>query len=289
MPPARAFGHNWDSDIPLTLFDRAESEGGPAILVRRRADLAERETIRSIPGGVLCPGGFRFRWGDQATFDIIGGTRVDYVPGTGWADSLPAAFYSTIAALTVAWRGYLALHASAVEIDGSAVLIAGRSGAGKSTLAAGLLRCGARLIGDDLTVIDPATARVTVGRPAMRLHRDTASTLRVRSLTEVPDDPRGKVLVQPDARYTGPELPVGAIVFLDEISGKIRPEAALALLGVHRFRPRWQDVLPQQAGRMRALISLAGSTSILGLPAIRLFSPSEVVDRCQVVLAALGR
>ena len=49
---------------------------------------------------------------------------------------MPAAFYSTVAALTLAWRGALPCHASAVEIDGRAILIAGPSGAGKSTLCA---------------------------------------------------------------------------------------------------------------------------------------------------------
>lgn len=42
------------------------------------------------------------------------------------------------------------LHASAVLMDGRAVILAGTSGSGKSTLTAGLVAAGARLIADDL-------------------------------------------------------------------------------------------------------------------------------------------
>jgi HprK-related kinase A len=54
-------------------------------------------------------------------------------------------------------RGYLLLHASAVERDGRAVLMTGISGAGKSTLAALLMGRGWRLMGDEFVLIDPAT------------------------------------------------------------------------------------------------------------------------------------
>lgn len=54
-------------------------------------------------------------------------------------------------------RGFLLLHASAVEKDGRAVLMTGVSGAGKSTLAALLMARGWRLMGDEFVLIDPAT------------------------------------------------------------------------------------------------------------------------------------
>lgn len=43
------------------------------------------------------------------------------------------------------------IHASAVTIDGQAVLIAGRSGSGKSDLALRLIDRGAQLVSDDYT------------------------------------------------------------------------------------------------------------------------------------------
>ena len=45
------------------------------------------------------------------------------------------------------------LHASAVELDGKAVLIKGASGSGKSVLALKLISLGANLIADDQTLV----------------------------------------------------------------------------------------------------------------------------------------
>ncbi len=45
-------------------------------------------------------------------------------------------------------------HASAVEINGRAVLILGESGSGKSSLALELMAMGANLIGDDQVFLD---------------------------------------------------------------------------------------------------------------------------------------
>jgi HprK-related kinase A len=59
--------------------------------------------------------------------------------------------------MALAQRGYLLLHASAVERGGKAVVMTGISGAGKSTLAALLMARGWRLMGDEFVLVDPAT------------------------------------------------------------------------------------------------------------------------------------
>jgi hypothetical protein len=53
----------------------------------------------------------------------------------------------------LAARGIVGTHAAALAIDGRAVVLAGRSGAGKSTLTLALLRAGAALLTDELTLI----------------------------------------------------------------------------------------------------------------------------------------
>jgi energy-coupling factor transporter ATP-binding protein EcfA2 len=59
-----------------------------------------------------------------------------------------------VAGLLAHKRGFLPLHANAVEIDGRIVAFMGESGAGKSTLAAWLNGHGFPLLADDVAVVD---------------------------------------------------------------------------------------------------------------------------------------
>ena len=65
-------------------------------------------------------------------------------------------FVLGIGASIAGWRrGFIPLHASAVETCGGCVALAGQSGAGKSTLAASLTGLGFTLFGDDLCLVRP--------------------------------------------------------------------------------------------------------------------------------------
>ncbi len=50
------------------------------------------------------------------------------------------------------------MHASALEMDGKAILLVGESGAGKSTLCWGLTQCGFRYLSDELAPLSAADA-----------------------------------------------------------------------------------------------------------------------------------
>lgn len=79
-------------------------------------------------------------------------------------------------------RGLLPLHASCVAYEGKVLAMAGHSGAGKSTLAALLLAQGARLLSDDVTVIDVRAEggpRVLPTYPRQKMWRDTLDTLGI--------------------------------------------------------------------------------------------------------------
>ncbi|MBV8505978.1 MAG: hypothetical protein JOZ11_09250 [Alphaproteobacteria bacterium] len=58
------------------------------------------------------------------------------------------------------------VHATAIAIDGRAVLLRGRSGVGKSDLALRLIDGGARLVADDQVELRRAGERVLVSAPA---------------------------------------------------------------------------------------------------------------------------
>lgn len=62
--------------------------------------------------------------------------------------------------MALGWRRHLLLHASCVERDGRALVMAGDSGSGKSTLAALLGERGWRLMGDEFALLDLDTGTV---------------------------------------------------------------------------------------------------------------------------------
>lgn len=250
--------------------------------VYRVDDLPDRTGGRRVNRGFVYRDGIRFGWGEEAVFDMVDGTCIAYAPGPGWTGAMPVSFYSTVAALTAAWRGRVPLHACAVELDGRAVLVAGPAGAGKSTLTAGLLAAGARLIGDDLTIVavdGPGKIVVVRGRPTMRLHPDTAARIDTIAARVVDGDPRGKWLVRPRARSTAGQLPLAAILVLGGEEAT-RPAHPLDLFA-HLFRRQWMEALPVRQALMADILTIAATVPVLTYPAQPSFAAKNWQQRAR--------
>lgn len=277
---SRGFDLNWQADIPLTQFDIvAKPIGDPDILVECIDNLPDRIGAKPINRGMVYPDGFRFAWNDEAVFDMFDGNRIAYVPGPDWRGELPASFYSTVVGLTLAWRGLMPMHATAIEIDGKAILLAGKAGAGKSTLAAELIIAGAHLISDDLTVLDQhATYAVPValrGRQAMRLHPATAASMDTLRIEPVPEDSRGKVLAWPKMRSGRNAVEVSGLILLGSEQGKISPFELAPMLPRLLFRPSWTKALPGLAAKKLNLLALATQIPAFALPGIGGFTADD--------------
>jgi serine kinase of HPr protein (carbohydrate metabolism regulator) len=79
------------------------------------------------------------------------------------------------------------VHATAIAIDGRAVLLRGPSGAGKSDLALRLIDSGARLVADDQVELRRAGERVLVTAPAALaglIEVRGVGILRIEAMTE---------------------------------------------------------------------------------------------------------
>ena len=291
---ARGFGLDWRADIALGQFDPIGPSADPAdVQVARVGQLVERSTPRKFKRGAIYPDGFRIGWDDEAMFDMFGGTRIDYCPQASWHGTLPAPFFSTVAALTLGWRGLLPLHVSAIEIGGKAILLGGAAGAGKSTLAAELLSAGAQLISDDLSVLSrPGDTSLPVafrGRQTIRLYPRTATGVAASRLESVPDDPRGKVLVWPEQRTVHDAVPVGGLILLGTSAGPVSALELVPVLPKLLFRPAWMESIPVYAQNRAALLGLARTLPACRLPRVSGFSPDDRARRIDSALAAIAR
>jgi hypothetical protein len=92
-----------------------------------------------------------------------------------------------VLAVLLQQRGKLVLHASAVALEGQAVIFVGNKGYGKSTLAAALYGRGHELLADDVVAIDLENGShpmVLPGFPQLKLYPDAVSA----ALRDNPDD-----------------------------------------------------------------------------------------------------
>jgi serine kinase of HPr protein (carbohydrate metabolism regulator) len=108
----------------------------------------------------------------------------------------------------------LLVHASAVAIDGGAILLRGPSGAGKSDLALRLIDAGARLVADDQVELRRVGGQVLARAPAA-----------LAGLVEV----RGLGIVRVDALKEAPLVLIVDLIGSDEVDRLPEPRVETVL------------------------------------------------------------
>ncbi|MGW0670708.1 hypothetical protein [Streptomyces sp. NPDC002746] len=179
-------------------------------------------------------------------------TRLVVAPGDAvglrWADYLARVFFAS-RLLAAGWR---MLHASAVAVDGRAlVFLAGRHG-GKSTLAHRAVReLGALFMADDLVLIGPdGTVMGWPARVAVPTHLLHDITVGRRERTVVAGVERDRVLFTPAQHRAAlgisysPPVPLGAVVTVD--GGEAAVACARADTGVLERAVVQAACIPQQ-------------------------------------------
>ena len=159
------------------------------------------------------PGVHRLVFDDTGAFDVLLRDRViAWYPGArADAAAMRADLLGRVMALAAHADGMLALHASAVSIDGHAIAFLGPKQAGKSTIAMALVRGGARLMSDDSLVLrfaDDDVVLATPGVQRMRLWDDSASALGAKAV----GTPKAKPTLDrlPAERLQASEVPLAA-------------------------------------------------------------------------------
>ena len=120
------------------------------------------------------------------------------------------------AALCFMHRGDLAMHASGVDVEGSALLFAAPGLHGKTTLAGAFVREGFRLLSEDTTCYRPGLEPAALpGLAMLRIRRDVYEQLEMRHTTVVREDPdRVFLSVDQSLRGDSSPVPIRGVVFL---------------------------------------------------------------------------
>jgi hypothetical protein len=219
---------------------------------------------------------FLMRIPDIARFLLKDGSEIVVEPQSeASVADIPIFILGTVFGILLHQREQIVLHASAVRVNGRAVLFCGPSGAGKSTLAAALAQRGYPLVTDDLCTLSADGAAAPLVHPDGRQLKLWAHAIdrldlaaqrgeRVRQSLE-------KFYVEPSEVFTEP-LALGAVYALREARpphapGIERPNVVDAALLLRRnaYRPLLVRRMNQKANYFHAATTIANVAGIFNL------------------------
>ena len=263
MPDYTLYGLVVRSDCVLEGLDAAESAAPVDVHIAFGVDDATFRGARAVAGWNDAPVHFRapandgeapgvevrrdrdagywFRYADGTEFTLDAGAtriRARWDPASTLADTATY-LLGPVLGFALRLRGVLALHASAVLIDGRAVALVGPSGAGKSTTAAAFAAAGVPVLCDDVLAVRLVGDRV-MAYPSYRLLRlwDESERLLFGTVKQLP-------LLTP--RWEKRALPLGEAFPFSRMPA---PLGALLLLSPRREdedAPRLERLAPRAA------------------------------------------
>jgi len=193
------YGLEVETDAAFPALPRREGDGEPDVRVsvgahpaaaeraagwtrRYVADRANADDEPTVTVDGSGDGGWvRLRYADGTEFTVdAAGTRV----GCTWRAPMTledAATYllGPVFGMVLRLRGLTCLHASAVSLDGRALLLCGQAGAGKSTTAAAFAARGRAVLADDVAALERGAGGFVVrgAYPHLRLWPDAVRGL----------------------------------------------------------------------------------------------------------------
>jgi len=228
------------------------------------------------------PGGAVLHFPGAGDFRLGSGFIESYLPEPA-SDLAELRLLGSVFSYWLELRGLVTLHASAVSVDGCAVVFASRHGGGKSGLAAGLVAAGASLLADDLVAVEEFENcwKLRPSYPLMRMWPDEAEHF-LGSYAELPrvqkDSEKRSVAVGEGGfgRFQKTASPLACIYLAARVEGadtvEIHPvsrgEALIELIR-HSFSPRLVEAAGLQPARLDRLARLVRS-----VPVRRLVYPS---------------
>ena len=228
--------------------------------------------------------GFSFRTEQEGWFHIDPAAARIEIPGDADPVRRETRLWGVPTVLCFLHRGDMSLHASAVEVDGSALLFAAPGRFGKTTMAGAFVAAGHRLVAEDISCCRPSPDPVVFPGPAvLRVRRDAFAELDLAGTGEVAvDRDRVHLSIEDSRRGEGGPLPIRGIVFLRPGAEggpleRVDPVAAIPDL----WALSWKLPVEEDLERcFRGTSALAATVPIWNLPRSDRFDAlKRVVDR----------
>ncbi|MGH7231995.1 MAG: serine kinase [Nitrospiraceae bacterium] len=179
-----AYGLSISSTLPLPELVRSEAAANVSICFGKVDGLSPTFAADERYFQASASTAYLF-WRSIGTFLIQNGETIIVDPAADVEEAVLRLFILGPAlAVLLHQRGYLILHASAVEANGEAIAFLGGSGWGKSTMAASLYARGRKIIADDVVAVQlDSTNGPTVppGFPQLKLWPDSIDTIGLDS------------------------------------------------------------------------------------------------------------
>jgi hypothetical protein len=277
LPSYRVAGLTVVSEIDLPGAIPADIGGATPDIVVRAGAVPESLDNAGARGPTWAIAGARFLLAvpGVARFLLEEGRAIVFEPAPGVVVSDIAIFVlGTVFGILLHQRGQIVLHASAVRVNGKAVLFCGGSGTGKSTLAAALAQRGFPLVTDDFSAVT-LTAAAPMVQPDGRRLKLWAQAIEKLDLAERRGDAvrsrLEKYFVEPTVAFAE-SLPLGAVYALREArpphaAGIERPNVVDAALILRRsaYRPLLVNRMGQKADYFHAATAIANAAGIFHL------------------------
>ena len=256
-----------NSEVELPELSPASGQADVTIRlggVRRTESLASIDDERAYPRDI---GAFHIRNGREIIADLL--PHAD-------AGAVRTLLAGRLMGYLLRQRGYLALHASAIALNGRAALFLGESGAGKSTMAAAFHARGCQVLADDVAAVRFANGGVELqpAWPGIRLLDDSRKAIGMEAAPA--DFQIDKYLYRLNGSGDSGAVPVGRIYLLDYHSnGESHVHSsvlaglpAVAALNAHSLLRSWRaDARLRQVNLDRAAgVAAAASVRRLARP-----------------------
>lgn len=280
----QAYGLKIHSEIELPELVPQSSQSQPDIIIglRKLSDSPlKTESVSHVYQ--LTPQGFYVYWDMIGTFAIpdIHHLWIDCDPDAD-QDRLRLFILGAAIGVMLHMRSLFVLHASAVVIQGQAVVFMGNKGWGKSTLAATLKTRGHVVLGDDVIAIDlsnPKQPVVIPSFPQIKLWPDAVAALYHNSDQAQPlVNESSKQQVQFHDTFEFQSIPLGQFFVLGksdpvEIAGMTIQDTIQYLLQ-NTYVARFQDALLQGEAAQKHFAQL--TTLANTIPTHRLLRPTNL-------------